>query len=205
VVGYPDVPAGILSAVNDLTRGWDLYEQIAFVAQTLWETGGWQFVSELDTANHGSYQSCVNTVTNGAVYSGAPTAPAAGQLYYGRGLIQLSHCYNYLLYGKDRFDQKKNTAKFTSSLQFYNNPASVASDPYYTVDAALWFWEKMRPISRDFGKTTNQINGALECPLSGSSIPADRLEKAKKRYRIFKAIADKVGLASGSYTEAGCY
>jgi predicted chitinase len=54
------------------------------------------------------------------------------QWYFGRGFIQLTHCYNYRacsrdLYGDDRF---------------VKNPDLVASDDNIAMATALWFWCK---------------------------------------------------------------
>ena len=80
---------------------------------------------------------------------------------------------------------------------FYNRPELVASDPFYAMDSAAWFFEtNVRDTTGQFGSTTRAINGAIECS-GGSS------ETARRRYDVFVAVANAVGLTG--YSERGCY
>ena len=75
----------LVNVINQITQGYSLYRQVAFVAHTIWESGSYQFTQELNTANHGNYQDC------DANQPGL-NAPTTGKLYYGRGYLQvLSH------------------------------------------------------------------------------------------------------------------
>ena len=75
---------------------------------------------------------------------------------------------------------------------FYNNPDVVAGQ--YAWDSADWFFQtNVHDDSGEFGLTTNAINGPLECPGSAT---------AQKRYEIFDALAQQVGLTG--YSSSGC-
>jgi len=171
-----------VNTINDVTKGYSLYRQIAFIAQTIWESGGYRYNEEL-AATTGSqstrfnYQQC----TDGSI---APTSKA----YYGRGFIQLSWCYNYEAYGRARNVNGNRD-------YFKQNPDLVAQLPY-AVDSAAWFFESNVPDnSGQFGLTTRSINGGIECNGSGHHAPP-------KRYQIFEALAQRVGLTG--YSSAGC-
>ena len=80
---------------------------------------------------------------------------------------------------------------------FYNRPELVATDPY-AMDSAAWFYGTLvTDTSGRFGLTTNAINGPLECANSAGHATA------RKRYEIFVAIANAVGMTG--YSESGCY
>jgi hypothetical protein len=175
----------IVDVINGVTRtnSYSLYRQIAFVAHTIWESGSYQYKEELDTANYGSYQACDPSNPN--------DLPTTGKQYYGRGYLQLSWCYNYKAYGAGRmFNGDPNL--------FYNQPELVAEDEFYAMDSAAWFFEtNVLDTSGQFGRTTKAINGALECSVGGAT------DKARKRYEVFVALANAVGLSG--YSESGCY
>ena len=222
-----DPPQAMFDAVNDATQSFDLYKKVAFAANTLWETGAWQAVAETcattganwchngNTSNN--YQSCLRPNDPNPVFPGAPTSPASGQQYYGRGLVQLSWCFNYLQYGYDRYTQGINPSRFWSPLQFYYDPDLILSDPYYIVDTAVWAFEGYEANGRlngNFGDLVATLNGCHECtsqyvPTSTCPSPVPQggyhqdVATAMKRYNIFKAIADQVGLTG--YSESGCY
>ncbi len=81
---------------------------------------------------------------------------------------------------------------------FYNQPELVATDKFYAMDSAAWFFENnVSDRSGQFGLTTADINGALECSQSSPD------PKAQTRYRIFVALAATVGMTG--YSENGCY
>jgi len=109
---------------------------------------------------------------------------------FTRVIIQLSWCANYKAYGANRrFNGDPNL--------FFNQPELVASVDFYAMDSAAWFFETIvSDKSGQFGLTTKAINGAIEC--SGG-----QTDKARKRYQIFVAIANRVGLTG--YSESGCY
>ncbi len=81
---------------------------------------------------------------------------------------------------------------------FYNEPELVATNDFYALDSAAWFFENnVSDESGQFGLTTNAINGALECSQSSPD------PKAQMRYQIFVAMANMVGMTG--YSESGCY
>lgn len=181
----------LLDLINTVTtvpnRGWSLYRQVAFVAQTIWESGAFQYTEEIAAttppySTQWSYQDCDwNT-------PGWQTPPN-GKPFFGRGYIQLSWCANYKAYGANRMIN--GDADF-----FYKNPELVAT-PTYAMDSAAWFFEnRVYDTSGKFGDTTNDINGVQECTGNGGGKP-------QKRYEIFVAMAEEVGLRG--YSESGCY
>jgi len=181
------VSQDIVNQLNDVTRGYSLYRQVAFVAQTIWESGSYRYTEELNAINspfstRDAYQDC-------DLLQPGTQPPDNGKFFYGRGYMQLSWCYNYKAYGNAR------------GIDFYNNPGLVATT--YAMDSAEWFFERnVFDDTGSFGATTYAINGGLECPnhpqYSGSSTNV-----ARNRYRIFEAIAQSVGLTG--YSESGCY
>jgi len=172
----------LVDLINNSTRNYSLYRRIAFVAHTIWESGGYVHTEELDVSAHGNYQTC-DWNTN--------TQATNGKLFYGRGYIQLSWCANYKAYGRARMIHG-------DPDYFYNNPELVATE--YRMDSAAWFFEeRVTDDSGHFGLTTKAINGAIECQASENTPDS----KPKKRYQIFAALAYRMGLTG--FSEAGCY
>ena len=175
----------LVDQINAATKGYILYRQLAFVAHTIWESGGYQYKEELAAiqepyTNKYAYQDC-DANANGT------QLPPNGKPFYGRGYIQLSWCYNYKAYGAGR---KVNG----DPDYFYKNPELVATT--YAMDAAAWFFESsVTDESKQFGVTTKAING-LECA------PGYTGNTPQKRYTIFDALAKKTGLTG--YSSAGC-
>jgi predicted chitinase len=174
-----------VDGINDVTSGYTLYRQLAYIAQTMWESGGYRFTEELAAinppfANREAYQDC-DWNAEGI------QAPTNGKVFYGRGYMQLSWCANYRAYGQNRM--VNNDPDY-----FYNNPELVATT--YKWDSAAWFFEETVPDETgQFGLTTMSINGVLECGNTGSETPA-------KRFQIFDAIARHVGMTG--YSADGC-
>ncbi|KAJ0528254.1 putative chitinase [Helianthus annuus] len=109
-------------------------ELAAFFAQTSHETtGGWSsapdgpyawgycFVREQNQANR---------------YCDSPDWPCP-QSYFGRGPIQLSHNYNYGLFGR------------SIGRDLINNPDLLATDPTLSFQSAIWYW--MTPQVHEHG------------------------------------------------------
>ncbi len=174
----------LVDKINDITRNYSLYRRIAFVAHTIWESGGYVYTVEQDKAKYGSYQECDwDLKTNNPATN--------GKQFYGRGYMQLSWCANYKAYGK--FKMINGDPDY-----FYNNPDLVATT--YAWDSAVWFFEAVvKDDSGSFGVTTKNINGDLECNPSANTSDST----AKKRYKIFEALANKMGLTG--FSESGCY
>jgi chitinase len=177
---------GLVNEINTVTQGYSLYRQLAFIAQTIWESGGFQYTEEVAAtiapfSTRDAYQDC-DWNTPGL------QLPNNGKYYYGRGYMQLSWCANYKAYGSARnVDGDPD--------YFLNNPELVAT--IYAMDSAAWFFEsEVTDDSGQFGSTTRDINGAIEC--SASYIG----NTPQKRYQIFDALAQAVGLTG--YNTNGC-
>lgn len=130
-------------------------EIAAFLANVEHETGGLRYVEESEATRYSGYCS-----TN--VYS----CPA-GNVYWGRGALQISWNYNY----KFAWDYLSANAGLTTNI--FENPAAVASDDLLVWTTALWFWMVGDPsysqtphtqlAAVGFGATIRIINGQLEC------------------------------------------
>ncbi|PJF16505.1 putative glycoside hydrolase family 19 chitinase domain protein [Paramicrosporidium saccamoebae] len=115
-----------------------LKEQAMFMANAVWETGALQHMEEMDCK------------TGACPY---------GQ-YYGRGIIQLTHDYNYQEASSDVYQDNR----------LVTNP-NLVSEPEGAFRTALWFWTKrVRPALKladieeyNLGPSIKIIN-ALECP-----------------------------------------
>jgi predicted chitinase len=127
-------------------------EAAAFLANVNHETGGLQYVKELNTANYSHY-------CDWSQWYGCPAGQSA---YYGRGPLQLSWNFNYKAAG----DALK--------IDLLDNPWRVEQDASVAWKTGLWFWNTqngagwMTPHnamvnSAGFGQTIRSINGALEC------------------------------------------
>ncbi|KAD4889383.1 hypothetical protein E3N88_21456 [Mikania micrantha] len=118
-------------------------------------------------------------------YCDSPDWPCT-QSYYGRGPIQLTHNYNYGLFGR------------SIGMDLINNPDVLATDPTISFESAMWFWmtpQGNKPSSHDvitgrwtpsaadqsagrvsgYGVITNIINGGLECGQGQNAQVQDRI------------------------------
>ncbi|KAL9239316.1 hypothetical protein vseg_013651 [Gypsophila vaccaria] len=183
-------------------------EVAAFLGQTSHETtGGWA------TAPGGPYtwgycfKAEVGATNPYCVYSKEwPCVP--GQLYYGRGPMQLSYNYNYGQAGQ------------ALGLNLLSNPGLVENDAVVSFKAGLWFWMtpqspkpachtvmigKWVPTPADiaanrvpgYGVLTNIINGGLECNIRS---PDPRVED---RIGFYKRYCDMFGISYGENLD--CY
>lgn len=169
------------AATGDTTAR--LQEAAAFLANVTHETGGLQYIIELNQANWPLY--CASS----AQY---PCAP--GRQYYGRGPLQLSWNYNY------------QNAGAAFGVDLVNNPDLVAQDAAVAWKTALWFWMTMAGAGtmtghdamvngHGFGETIRSINGALEC-----GKPADSLAYQKMQVRVthYTNFTQLLGVGTGS-------
>jgi predicted chitinase len=176
-----------VNTLNSVTSSMSLYQQMAFLANAIWESGGLRFTEEqaaveFPYSTKSNYQRCDWNTNEQA---------SNGKNFYGRGYMQLSWCANYKAYGRDRM--VNNDADY-----FYNNPETVATT--YAWDSAAWFFDtNVSDNTGNFGLTTQAINGNLECMSSNNYIGS----VPQKRYQIFEALAAQVGLTG--YAEGGCY
>lgn len=151
-----------------------------FLAQLAHESGGFVYIEEI---------ACKNTGCPGQYGTGAP-----GKSYHGRGFIQLSWPDNYKNASKD----------LGMGDKLYQNPELVAKDPDIAMKVSIWYWDKKVATApgvsqkKQFGLTTKAINGELECKNNSN------IDKSKKRYQLYKAIAKKMGIKNIA-SESGCY
>ena len=105
-----------------------------------------------------------------------------GEVYYGRGPLQISHNYNYGAFGSD----------------YLEDPDKVLDSSEDAFKSALWFWTTAQDgkpsmhsvASRDgfsFGELTNIINGGIECGPTGNST------KAMNREGYYQTLRTKFG------------
>jgi predicted chitinase len=158
----PYTYAGFVSAVNkhggviakNGNPADNKHEAAAFLAQIAHETGS------LLTAREKCQFTCsMNLVTN--CQGTEPTrACTQGNMWYGRGAIQLTGQANY---------QAAQNAGFTNVA---SNPDLVATDVDVAFGTAAWFWTTPQSaqqavchsaiLAKNFGQTTRIING-MEC------------------------------------------
>ncbi|KAJ1984934.1 hypothetical protein H4R33_004211 [Dimargaris cristalligena] len=156
-------------------------EAAMFVAQLMWESGGFVYVSEIrcaETGCAGDYQT--------------PGVDVPGKTYFGRGYIQLTWAGNYKeasegLYGDDRL---------------LTNPEQVSSNQDTAVAVSMYYWKAhvhSAPgvSSGQFGAATKAINGALECG-SGPNTAT-----AQKRFAIYEKVLKALNL-NDTPNSAGC-
>jgi len=164
-------------------------EVAAFCAHVTQETGGLQYVEEIDKSDY-----CDSTNTQYPC--------AAGKQYYGRGPLQISWNYNY------------GAASGSVGEDILSNPDLVASDSTLSFKTAFWFWTtasgskpschdvmvgNWTPSSADtaagrtagFGVTIDIINGGIECG-SGTASTA-----ATNRVTYYENFCSQLGVDPG--------
>lgn len=118
---------------------------------------------------------------------------APGQLYHGRGPIQLSWNYQYRAAGE------------AIGVDLWRQPERVATDPKIAWQTAAWYWMTQPGPGRmtahqamvtgaGFGETTRSINGALECDQPGD---ADAARKVAQRIAFYREAAAVLGVEPG--------
>jgi predicted chitinase len=158
-------------------------EAAAFLANVHHETGGLQYIREINQANWSHYCQA------GGQY---PCAP--GQQYYGRGPIQLSWNYNYGAAGQ------------ALGLNLLADPDMVARDATVAWQTAMWFWmtqsggasttpNRAMVNSIGFGETIRAINGGLECNKPAGSVGNQQMQTRVTYYRQFTQL---LGVPTGS-------
>ena len=117
--------------------------------------------------------------------------PVDGEVYYGRGPLQISHNYNYGAFGSE----------------YLEDPDRVLHSSENAFKSALWFWTtaqdgkpSMHSVASQssfrFGELTNIINGGIECGVYGNST------KAMNREGYYQTLRTKFGY--GAETVQGC-
>jgi putative chitinase len=121
----------------------------SFIAQTAHESLEFTCTKEM---GNDKYLSKYDTGTLAARLGNTPAADGDGQLYAGRGLIQVTGKTNYkacsqALFGDDRL---------------LEHP-ELLEQPRYAALSAAWFWKKnkLNTLSNDIMAQTTRINGGL--------------------------------------------
>lgn len=155
-------------------------EVAAFLANVAHETGFLRYIEEINKSTY-----CANSTS-------CPCA--SGQMYYGRGPIQLSWNYNYCAAG----------AALGYSLR--TDPGLVARNATVAWATGFWFWMTQTGAGRytchyamsnslGFGQTIQTINGALECNGGNPGQVGARVE-------YYKRFCTMLGVTPGS--NLGC-
>ena len=123
--------------------------QAMFIAQVLHESGEFNWLAELGSK---AYLSKYDTGRLAERLGNTPEEDGDGQLYKGRGLIQITGRYNY---------QKCGQAMRLNLLKYPN----LLENPRHATASACWFW-KVNNLNRwaDVGAITactKAINGGL--------------------------------------------
>jgi predicted chitinase len=148
-------------------------EMAAFLANVSHESGGLQYVEELDRSAWGNY--CDSAQPYGC--------PAGRTAYHGRGPLQISWNTNY------------NAAGVALDVDLLNDPDKVKTDAAVSWGTALWFWMSQSGAGampahtaitggRGFGETIRSINGSIEC--NGGSTA--RVQARVDAYKSFTGI-----------------
>ncbi|KAI4482450.1 hypothetical protein M0802_013693 [Mischocyttarus mexicanus] len=178
-LGYSPITSYVNAIVDEANNSFaDENEAVMFLAQTAHETGGFRYIEEIKYADSNRIATEYGT--------GAP-----GKSYHGRGFIQLSWPDNY----------REASDELGMGTRLYRKPELVAENLSIAAQVSSWYWmSKVRPIAgnmRKFGLTTKAINGCEEC--RGRNV-----EQSKNRYKIYKKLANAVGIENLS-SEKGCY
>jgi len=171
-------------------------EVAAFLGQVSQETSGWWagqqyrwglcFIEEVGCEN-----GCSQYTIPSSEYP-----PVAGQSYHGRGALQITSNLNYGQVSKALFGDKN---------VLLEDPGRIARDGELAFRASLWFWmtaQSPKPSCHDvmhgvatecsekgrlngYGRTTNIINGGLECTITTPQKVINRVEYYKEYCTIF--------------------
>ena len=123
--------------------------QAMFIAQVLHESGEFRYLAELGSDK---YLSKYDTGKLALRLGNTPEADGDGQLYKGRGLIQITGRYNYQQCGH------------ALQLNLLKNP-HLLENPRHAVASACWFWFSKNlnkwADAGSFTSCTKAINGGL--------------------------------------------
>lgn len=147
--------AGVfLPALNLAMARWDIdtpRRQAAFLAQVGHESGQLRYVKE---QGNDRYLARYDTGTLALRLGNSPEADGDGQLYCGRGLIQVTGRNNYracsmALFGDERLLKQP----------------QLLEQPQWAAESAAWFWHS-RGLNQladrgEFNRITRHINGGL--------------------------------------------
>lgn len=121
----------------------------SFIAQTGHESLGFSVVKEMGSDK---YLSKYDTGRLAERLGNSPEADGDGQLYAGRGLIQVTGRANYLACSKALFGDDR----------LLRQP-ELLEQPKYAALSAAWFWKlnNLNRLSSDIMAQTKRINGGL--------------------------------------------
>ena len=147
--------AGVfVSALNAAMVRWEIdtpRRQAAFLAQVGHESGQLRYVKEL---GNDRYLARYDTGTLALRLGNTAEADGDGQLYCGRGLIQVTGRNNYracsmALFGDERLLKQP----------------QLLEQPQWAAESAAWFWHSrgLNQLAdrREFNRITRHINGGL--------------------------------------------
>jgi predicted chitinase len=108
-----------------------------------------------------------------------------GTTYYGRGVFQLTHKYNYKKYGKIPEIKEYLDSKYGSNFKLENNPDTVATDPVLSAKVAVAYWKKaVRPAVKKYADgnfgDTQVISAAINRPAGNTLDPKRQVKKTNK-------------------------
>lgn len=126
-----------------------LQRQAMFIAQVMHESGEFRYLAELGNDNYLAYLDTGNVAKR---LGNTPEADGDGQLYKGRGLIQITGRANYMRCGH------------ALQLQLLKNP-QLLENPRHAVASACWFWfdKKLNQFAdtNQITACTKRINGGI--------------------------------------------
>lgn len=125
-------------------------ENLNYSAQALGSVFRKYFPTAQQAAQYARQPEAIANVVYANRMGNGDTASGDGWRYRGRGLVQLTGKYNYLVYAKER------------GQDFVNNP-DLLLEPVWSIDVAGWFW-KSRGLNTladkdDVRGITKLING----------------------------------------------
>jgi predicted chitinase len=158
------------------------------LANSLLETGGLQEMMErkcqtdLASCKKDYYCKDVTGPDCGGNNCGQPNT-----IYYGRGYLQLTWCYNY-----------KPASVDLGVPQMVNDPDIVSRDQNLAWNTAGWFWNKRvlgyyeQRLANEvrqgmFGSSIKIINGGKECPPENNEFRAARQKRILNYIAVYKA------------------
>jgi len=135
--------------------------QAMFLAQVMHESGEFRYLAEL---GNDKYLSKYDTGRLAAALGNTPEADGDGQLYKGRGLIQITGRANYMTCGHGL------------QLPLLKNP-KLLEEPRHAVASACWFW-----FNRGLNKHAdlNAITACTKAINGGINGLDDRIEYWKR-------------------------
>ncbi|MEN5304839.1 MULTISPECIES: glycoside hydrolase family 19 protein [unclassified Pseudomonas] len=147
--------AGVfLSALNVTLPRWEIDNPkrvAAFIAQVGHESGQFRYVKELGSDR---YLARYDTGNLALRLGNTPQADGDGQLYCGRGLIQVTGRNNYQACSRALFGDERLLAQ-----------PQLLEQPRWACESAAWFWHS-RGLNAladrgEFNRITRHINGGL--------------------------------------------